>query len=211
MLICYQLQNNIWIYLLSWHLILGSVKVNMLDETKCFDTVVHYYSNPKITDRSKLYISYKNDDFKKVQFELNCGTERALTSSIHIEDIYLIIPAEEEDMCLDSHGTSYRTCHNDAPCPCCQQPAAVCRQSLQLDVNVCNGKPSCIFNVTSEFLEDCPGRQYNCQHKKCHSRWAQVTYKCEPHTEGIVTTETTQFSVNHDMVHRDRLVQSQCK
>ena len=203
MMMSHRFHQTIWIYLSSFVFISLTMEAQKIDETKCFNKTMHYFSNPEITGRSKLYINYKNDDFTNVQLNLKCNKEQPLRSNIKVEDVFLVLPVYEKDLCLESQETSFRTCNYYSQCECCLQPATICRRPVQqLDLGACNGNSSCTLEVKSAFLEDCPGREYDCEKKKCHSRWAQVIYTCEQQPDMV---KETQLSTKNVINNKDRL------
>ena len=115
---------------------------------------------------------------------------------IEIVEVNLILPAKGEDkeVCTESLETSFAQCTDVSPCPCCKKPEEVCRKPANLSFDICNGKENCTLEVRSEFLEDCPGRKYDCYNKRCHSRWAEVFYRCvsEPQIELMVQPWTSK-------------------
>ena len=77
------------------------------DESKCFHTAVHY-SNSIITGMDKLYISYRNDNFKTVNFDLNCSSTEGSRSVIQLQEVNLLLPLYKEEICVDSRTTNFK-------------------------------------------------------------------------------------------------------
>ena len=153
----------------------------MRSESVCFGTVTHYYSNPKVTDKSVRLFVFKNDDFKRETLTLTCEIENE-DLFIKIESVHLLLPAEgtDDQYCVESQTTSFNSCKETSQCQCCEIPQKTCEsiENFESYAADCNRKKNCTIPVTSKFLTQCTGRMYDCEGKKCHSRWATVTYKC---------------------------------
>ena len=156
-------------------------------EIGCFNTAMYYYSNRETGGMGKLYFSYKNDDFRHITFNLDCKVSGKLTYIIRVEQVNLMLPATMQEFCVESSYTSFTECKYNNKCTCCEKPRSVCQRSAYPAYDECNGKANCQLTVASEFLEDCPGREYECEHRKCHSRWAEVIYRCEPVPDATVS------------------------
>ena len=157
---------------------------NKTKHTKCFKTVQYYRSNSMVTGNSKLYLTYQNDYFKNTTFHLDCNG----TGLIQIDRVYLMLPTTEEGYCLEAAETD-KKCPSSSPCECCRIPKKTCHYEVTNKYASCYGRETCDLDIMSEFLEDCPGRKYDCANQKCHSRWAEVIYSCYPITDA--TSKTT--------------------
>ena len=150
-------------------------------DSVCFGTLTHYYANPKVTGESKLLYFYKNDDFKVENLTLSCKTEEE-NLLIEVESVSLLLPAEgtDDQYCVESKHTNFDSCKNTSPCQSCEIPQKTCEsaENFETYAEKCNRKKNCTIPVTSKFLTQCTGRMYDCEQKKCHSRWAMITYRC---------------------------------
>ena len=153
----------------------------MRSDSVCFGTVTHYYSNPKVTGESALIYSYKNDDFKMETLSLNCETD-VEDLFIEMESVSLLLPVEgtDDQYCVESKTTNFTLCKETSQCACCEIPQKTCESAEKVETYAtsCNRKKNCTISVTSKFLTQCMGRMYDCENKKCHSRWAMVSYRC---------------------------------
>ena len=163
-------------------------------ETKCFQTVKYYYSNPEITDRNDYLLVYKNQEFVNISFCASCDEDM----EVQIELIQLSIPLREEDYCLQNQHFSYRDCNVENQCDCCDISDRCHKNVTERYKQFCAQSSNCSFVVQSEFLHDCPGRNYNCSGEKCHSRWVEVSYSCNLFEKFTQTPSNTN----------DRIVQS---
>ena len=157
-------------------------------QTKCFEDVAHYHSNPQITKSTNVMYVYRNNWLRNITFHLTCADGDYEDVWLQVEAVKLILPATETGYCLDSKVTNYNNCAPTSPCNCCKIPVETCQVPLHKYLSSCNGQPQCDLVVSSEFLDDCPGREYDCENEKCHSRWAQVNYTCHA---TIVATEVS--------------------
>ena len=153
----------------------------MRSDSVCFGTVTHYHTNPKVTGESTLIYSYKNDDFKINTLTLSCEIYGE-DLFIEVESVSLLLPAggTDDQYCVESKTTSFDGCKETSQCACCEIPQKTCESAEKIETYAanCNRKKNCTIEVTSNFLRQCTGRMYDCEGKKCHSRWAMVTYKC---------------------------------
>ena len=150
-------------------------------DSVCFGIVTHYYTNLKVTGEGALVYSYKNDYFKMETLALNCETD-VEDLFIEIESVSLLLPAEgtDDQYCGESKHTNFDGCKETSSCQCCEIPQKTCEsaENFEYYAEKCNRKKNCTISVTSKFLTQCTGRMYDCENKKCHSRWAMVIYRC---------------------------------
>ena len=163
--------------------------------TKCFHTVTHYHSNPSVSKSSRLGYTYKNKEFSNATFELICEND----TTIYLELVKLSLPAREEDFCLESKYSNYTTCKQEHQCDCCELPNERCSKTVtERYEKECNKSKNCTIEISSDFLKDCPGREYSCG-KRCHSRWAEVIYSCNFIDEAARdSTDTATSTLEHN-------------
>ena len=150
----------------------------LISQTKCFKVVTHYYTNPKVTRNTSVVLyTYRDNEQRNVTFFLSCNS--AGEKFIQVEKVLLLLPLTERGYCLDSKSTNYENCSSKSNCDCCQLPDKVCGESSKQDLSVCSGAQECYLNISSRFLHNCSGIEYSCNDRRCHSRWAQVVYKCK--------------------------------
>ena len=175
-----------------------SSKISTYVQTQCFQTVTHSHTNPWISGKSHLYYTYKNEDFKTVTFHMSCSDEK-YNSFIVIESVQWLLPASMEDYCPEANGTDYNACSSVHPCYCCEIPEKLCSVDAMHAryISQCNATQDCVIYVQSRFLDNCPGREYDCDKEKCHSRWARLSYSCQPldqSTAKVTTTTTAEIA-----------------
>ena len=147
-------------------------------KTLCFDTVTYYFSNPNVSRSHTLSYTYKNTYLQQVNISLNCDIFHDSPGMIEVESVKLLLPANEDEYCIDSNTTNHLKCSSDSQCTCCLLPKRTCHKTLQLEYDSCNNRQSCELEIQSEYLHECIGRTFDCGTKRCHSRWVQVTYNC---------------------------------
>ena len=160
------------------HFITSGKQAVMKSKIACFHTVSYYFWNPSITGREHLSYIYDNYEYKHVNVSLNCEIFGEAPGIVEVESVFLMLPATEEEYCIDSTSTNYSSCPIYSPCSCCTLPKSTCNKTLKLDYDSCKYKETCTLEIQSEWLSECPGRMYNCNYDYCHSRWVQVNYKC---------------------------------
>ena len=156
----------------------------------CFESVTYEYSNSKVTGKRMPSFTYWDDHLINITLYLTCNNTTNGTEVIHIKAVNLILPTNEEEFCLDASSKSSGGCPTGSQCTCCQMPKRRCKVSYHGNVSVCNGKTECLLNISSMFLYTCSTHDFECRHKSCHSRWAQVIYTCE-----AVDTEHSSFDM----------------
>ena len=150
---------------------------------ECFNTVKFSNSNPQVTGSSEVGLQYSNDNFHFLVIPLTCMD---LDLYVDISSIKLSLPKSDshKDYCKDSLGQKHPQCSDSKnPCNCCKVPEKRCTKEVELSTenfDSCVNKQKCNITVKSEFLEECSGREYPCENKKCHSRWVDVVYYCRP-------------------------------
>ena len=160
----------------------STVETNELKkQIKCFDTVQHYYSNPEITGASELEYTYLNSHFREAVFHISCDV-----GIIEVLSVDLLLPVSTEEYCLDSKITSYKGCTPEHQCKCCELPSNTCTKTIYQQYDTCNNHTTCELKVTSEFLLECSGRTFDCDDANCHSRWAEVVYRCKPNSQSDI-------------------------
>ena len=149
-------------------------------ELQCFETVKHYFSNPKITGEIYPIYSFKNDDFVQMQLSLSCPG----MNFVEIVSIALSLPVSyDTSYCVESQRTDFSQCSQMKQCNCCEIPQDRCShyENVTEFARGCYMLQNCTITVWSKFLFNCPGRMYGCENKKCHSRWVEVNYICQPY------------------------------
>ena len=151
-------------------------------KTICFETVSYYYSNKDITGKKELFYTYQNDDIVHADVYLSCDIFPKYWGYIANTTVFLMLPATEEEFCIETNGTDDKKCTLENQCQCCVIPKNVCKVKVNDEYYQCNSYQNCVLKVSSKFLDNCTGRTYNCNHTKCHSRWAEIHYLCKQGT-----------------------------
>ena len=164
--------------------------------TECFHTVTHYHSNPEVSQKSLPDFTYWNEENVNITFNISCNNDDV---NIHLESVNLSLPAGDEDYCLESKNSSYKLCREENQCDCCDVPDKRCYKLVTDKYReYCDGNNThCHITVQSDFLDDCPGREYDCG-QRCHSRWTEVSYSCDFNHE--YTTLVTLTEERYDVL-----------
>ena len=165
--------------LLSKGITFTAASEGLISKSQCFDTVKHYYINPRITGDRMLIYSFQNDDFEQRNFSMNCQSSDLF---VEILSITLSLPSYyNASYCVESQTTNYNVCKKSKQCNCCKKPKDRCFNVIDVKeyAKGCYLLQNCTITVRSKFLVNCPGRMYNCAKKKCHSRWVEVNYTCQ--------------------------------
>ena len=109
-----------------------------------------------------------------IQFHLDC----AKNHTIQVESVFWLLPTKAHHYCLDADS---KQCSRLSPCDCCTMPSNPCGlESKSHGRKSCNGMQHCTLTMEDQYVNICPGREYDCDREICNSRWARVLYRCQP-------------------------------
>ena len=134
-------------------------------QIKCFESVLHYHTNPAISGKSALAYTYRDEHFHELEFHLHCSE-----GHIEVKTVDLMMPRTVADYCIESKTTSYRECKFKSPCRCCEMPAYLCKIKANQKYDSCNNQRECSLKVETESLRNCRGKKFDCDKLKCNSR-----------------------------------------
>ena len=117
---------------------------------------------------------------------LNCDVFSNSAGIVEIDSVNLMLPKTKEEYCIDSLITDHQKCSSEFQCSCCTLTNTTITKTIQQGFDACHHQTSCKLEVRSEFYHNCPGITYDCEGQKCHSRWAQVNYRCIPCSPGAI-------------------------